>query len=205
MAWKARWKVLQYFLCLILKSLWEDKLHHFISFLLWINYTYNNIKDRIFQKMHVVIFNIIYMQSKSVHKLLIDWLNIKIAYCIFFTYSDVSAYSEYFCILTKNSTNIYLTIHKRVEQKKTDYRYVYIISNILRLKEYSDDKNKLLNFHIGWLYELYNSGTWLYLFFLFLLIKYLNNISRYIITTTAIHLYKTIFVIKNYVIAKLVV
>jgi len=37
--------------------------------------------------------------------------------------------------------------------------YVYIILNILRLKEYSDAKNKLLNFHAGWLYKFYSGDV----------------------------------------------
>jgi len=49
-------------------------------------------------------------------------------------------------ILTKNHTNIHLN-SKKVLREKNDYRYVNIIliSNILRLIEYLDAKNRLHN------------------------------------------------------------
>jgi hypothetical protein len=92
-----------------------------------------------------------------------------------------------------------------LSQKKTDYRYVYIIIiNVVRLKEYLDGKNKLLNFHTGSLYEFYSDDVVLPI--LSNLVDKIPKItyigSRYI-TNTAIHLYKTIFVNKNYVVAKL--
>ena len=103
-------------------------------------------KDRILHKdkMHVSIFNIIYLQSISVHKSLLDWLNINILYCIFLHILTLMHVLHIFAYFNKNRTNI---------QIKTQIIRLYniIISNILRLKKYSDAKNS----SIGWLYGFY--------------------------------------------------